>query len=128
MTKIILSNKIETFLLHWQWPHDLYPLSRFPIIQSHSFVSQNTLWNAGGLGFYIRNDLTFTVLSECLCTTADYEAPWNEKQNGHGHNIICGVICRNPNDNSDSFLQYLNSTIECIDQGSKYCMCIFWQL
>ena len=34
---------------------------------------------------------------------------------------ICGVIYRHPNDNLDVFLQYLNSTREHIDQGSKYC-------
>ena len=50
LTDIILSNKIDTFLLHWQWPHNLYPLSLFPIIQSHSFISQNTFSNAGAWG------------------------------------------------------------------------------
>ena len=34
---------------------------------------------------------------------------------------ICGVIYRHPNDNLDGFLQYLNSTTEHIDQGSKCC-------
>ena len=34
---------------------------------------------------------------------------------------ICAVIYRHPNDNLDVFLQYLNSTTEHIDQGSKYC-------
>jgi len=41
--------------------------------------------------------------------------------NSHGHNIICGVIYRHPNDNLDSFLEYLNSTTERIDRGSKCC-------
>lgn len=34
---------------------------------------------------------------------------------------ICAVIYRHPNDNLHGFLQYLNSTTEHIDQGSKYC-------
>ena len=58
---------------------------------------------------------------ELSCTTADYEALWIEIQNSHGHNIICLVIYRHPNDNLDSFLEYLNSTAERIDRGSKYC-------
>ena len=62
------------------------------------------LSNAGGVGFYVKNDLTFTVLSEISCTTADYEALWIEIQtDSHGHNIICGVIYRHSNDNLDSF-------------------------
>ena len=35
--------------------------------------------------------------------------------------IICGVIYRHSNDNLDGFLQYLTSTTEHIDHGSKYC-------
>ena len=53
-------------------------LNFFPIIQTHSFVSQNTFSNAGGVGCFVRNDLTFTVLSEFSCTTADYDALWIE--------------------------------------------------
>ena len=56
------------------------------------------------MGFYVRNDLTFTVLSEISCTTADYEALWIEIQtDSQGRNIICGVIYKHPNDNLDSF-------------------------
>ena len=71
-------------------------------LPGYTFVPQNTLSNAGGVGFYVRNDLTFTVLSELSCTTADYEALWIEIQKRHGHDIICGVIYRHPNDNLDT--------------------------
>ena len=71
------------------------------VLPRYTFVSQNTLSNAGGVGFYVGNDLTFTVLSDLSCTTPDYEVLWIEKQNSDGHNIICGVIYRHPNDNLD---------------------------
>ena len=77
------------------------------------------------MGFYVKKDFTFTVLSEFSCTNADYEALWIEIPNSHGHNIICGVIYRHPNDNLEGFLQYLNSATVRIDQGSKHCMCSF---
>ena len=73
------------------------------------------------MGFYVKNDLTFTGLYELSFTTADYAALWIEMQNSHGHHIICGFIYRHPNDNLDSFLKYLNSTAERVDRGSKYC-------
>ena len=57
-------------------------------LPGYTFVSQNTLSNAGGVGFYVRNDLTFTVLAELSCKIADYEALWIKIQNSHGHNII----------------------------------------
>jgi len=56
------------------------------------------------------------------CTTADYESLWIEIRSSNGHNIICGVIYRHPNDNLVSFLEYLNTTAECIDQRGKYCV------
>jgi len=43
-------------------------------LPGYTLVSKNTLSNAGGVGFYVRNDLTFTVLAELSCTTTDYEA------------------------------------------------------
>ena len=84
-------------------------------LPGYTFVSQNTLLNAGGVGFHVRNDLTFTILSDLSCTTADYEALWIEIQNSHGRNIICGVIYRHPN----SSLVYLNFTAERIDRLRK---------
>ena len=67
---------------------------------------QPTLSNAGGVGFYIKNDLNFTVISYHIY---------------HSLNILCGIIDRHPNGNLESFFEYLNSTTEKIDRGSNYC-------
>ena len=90
-------------------------------LPGYSFFSQPTLSNAGGVGFYIKNDLNFTVISELSTSTADYEALWIEIHNTHSLNILCGIIYRHPNGNLESFFEYLNSTAEKIDRGSKYC-------
>ena len=84
-------------------------------------LSQPTLSNAGGVGFYIKNDLNFTVISEQSTSTADYEALWIEIHNTHSSYILCGIIYRHPNGNLESFFEYLNSIAEKIDRGSKYC-------
>ena len=90
-------------------------------LPGYLFFSQPTLSNAGGVGFYIKNDLNFTVISELSTSTADYEALWIEIHNTHSSNILCGIIYRHPNGNLESFFEYLNSTAEKIDRGSKYC-------
>ena len=90
-------------------------------LPGYSFVSQPTLSNAGGVGFYIKNELNFTVISELSTSTADYEALWIEIYNSYSLNVLCGIIYRHPNGNLDSFFEYLNSTAEKIDRGSKYC-------
>ena len=43
-------------------------------IPGYDFISQPSLSNAGGVGFYIKNKLTFTVLSELSVTKEDVEA------------------------------------------------------
>ena len=90
-------------------------------LPGYSFFSQPTLSNAEGVGFYIKNDLNFTVKSELSTSTADYKTLWIEIYNTHNLNILCGIIYRHPNVNLESFFEYLNSTAEKIDQGSKYC-------
>ena len=62
-----------------------------------------------------------TVISELSTSTADYEALWIEIHNTHSLNILCGIIYRHPNGNLESLFEYLNSTMEKIDRGSKYC-------
>jgi len=84
-------------------------------LPGYSFVSQPTLSNAGGVGFYIKNDLNFTVISELSTSTADYEALWIEIHKSYSLNVLCCIIYRNPNGNLDSFFEYLNSTVEKID-------------
>ena len=90
-------------------------------LPGYSFVSQPTLSNAGGVGFYIKNELNFTIISELSTSTADYEALWIEIYNSYSLNVLCGIIYRHPKGNLDSFFEYFNSTAEKIDRGSKYC-------
>ena len=37
-------------------------------------------------------------------------------------NIICGVIYRHPSSNLANFMDYINSTIESINQENKFCL------
>ena len=55
-------------------------------LPGYSFFSQPTLSNAGGVGFYIKNDLNFTVISELSTSTVDYEALWIEIHNSYSLN------------------------------------------
>ena len=89
-------------------------------LPGYSFFSQPTLSNAGGVGFYIKNDLNFTVISELSTSTDDYEALRIEIHNSYSLNVL-NVAYRHPNGNLDSFFEYLNSTTEKIDRGTKYC-------
>ena len=47
-------------------------------IPGYDFISQPSLSIAGGVGFYIKNNLTFSVLSELSITEVDFEVLWIE--------------------------------------------------
>ena len=78
---------------------------------NYDFISQPSLSNAG-VGFYIRKNLSYSILSGFTTTGEDFEALWIEiKVNGQS-NLICGVVYRHPNSNLDNFMSYINNTIE----------------
>lgn len=89
-------------------------------IPGYNFISQPSLSNAGGVGFYINNNLTFTVLSELSTTNVDFEALWIEINCDGQFNLICGVVYRHPNGNLDNFMVYINKVIEKIHLQNKY--------
>ena len=79
---------------------------------NYDFISQPSLSNAGGIGFYMRKNLSYSILSGFTTTGEDFEALWIEiKVNGQS-NLICGVVYRHPNSNLDNFMSYINNTIE----------------
>ena len=47
-------------------------------IPGYDFISQSSLSNAGGVGFYIKSNLSFSILSDIVTTTVDFEAVWIE--------------------------------------------------
>ena len=88
-------------------------------IPGYDFISQPSLSNAGGVGFYIKNNLTFAVLSELSVTEADFEALWIEINCDGQSNLICGVVYRHSNGNLDNFMDYINKTIEKVHLQTK---------
>ena len=89
-------------------------------IPGYDFISKPSLSNAGGVGFYVKNSVTFTVLSEMSVTKEDFEALWIEINCEGQSNLICGVVYRHPNGNLDNFMDYIKKIIEKIHHQNKY--------
>lgn len=92
-------------------------------IIGYNFLSQPSTTNAGGVGFYVKDNLVYTHRSD-LSTQKhnDYESLWIEIHNNKGHNTICGIFYRHPHGNVDNFLNYINVMIEKIHREDKYCV------
>lgn len=90
-------------------------------LPGYSFISQPTYSNAGGVGFYVSNNLNYTNLPHFTKATEDFEALWIEVQNIGHPNLICGIIYRHPNGDLNEFLEYLSATVEKINHTGKFC-------
>lgn len=91
-------------------------------LPNFSFISQPTEQRAGGVGFYIKNSLTFHVRNDMNKCTAECEMLWIEISNDKQKNLICGVIYRHPNSNAETFLELLTPILEKINSEGKFCI------
>ena len=100
--------------------HDKEPILNLNI-PGYDLISGPSHSNAGGVAFYIRNNFKY-IKSQLTKSTYDFETLWIEIDFGNQSNLICGVIYRHPSSNLDNFMDYINSTIERINQENKVCI------
>ena len=91
-------------------------------IPSYNFDSQPSLSNAGGVGFFVSDKLSYTIRNDISQVTLDYESLWIEIQSNLHHNRICGVIYRHPKSNLKTFMNSLNNVMDKINRENKYCI------
>ena len=80
-------------------------------LDSYTFVSQHSLSNAGGVGFYVKDNCCYDVRHGLSDSVAGFKTLWIEIQSNHNQNIICGVIYRRPHSNVDALMIFLNQTL-----------------
>ena len=91
-------------------------------IPGYSFVSQPSLSNAGGAGFFVSDKLNFTVRDDLSESTPDYECLWIEVQSDSKDDLICEVIYRHLHSNREAFMAYLDIVMDKISREKKYCV------
>ena len=86
------------------------------------FLSQPTLSNAGGVGFFVKENVPFIKRSDLCSSEAEYESLWVEFEIPHQHNIVCGLLYRHPNSKLDNTAEFLYNIIDKINKEKKYCI------
>ena len=86
-----------------------------------SFLSLS-LSNAGGVGLYVKQNMSYTKIENLTTSTSDFEGLWIELHNNKQRNVVCGIIYRHPSGNSEDFLDYLQNAIESIYNSNKCCI------
>ena len=50
--------------------------------------------DAGGVGFYIKESINYSVHDDLTISKSEFEALWIEIQNDSQRNMLCGIINR----------------------------------
>ena len=61
-------------------------------IPVYNFVSQPSHSDAAGVGFFIKENLKYTIREDLSMSEKVYETLWIEIESDQEHNMLCGVI------------------------------------
>ena len=87
-----------------------------PSLPGYCFEYAPTPLSAGGVGFYINNNLKYRIINRT--SNIHFQALWIESLNVKDKNIICGVVYRQHN-NAEVFLEYLSNILEDFSRKNK---------
>ena len=91
-------------------------------LPGYYFLSQPSMSNAGGVGFYIKDDLSCIKRDDFCTTTPEFESIWIEIEVPHQHNIVCGLIYRHPDQNITKAADFLYKATEKVNNEGKFCL------
>ena len=60
-------------------------------IPGYKFVSQHSLSNVGGVGFFICENIKFNIRSDLNITNTEYESLWIEIDCENNKNTLCAI-------------------------------------
>lgn len=78
--------------------------------------------NAGGVGLYIKNNLSYTIRDELCTTQPEFESICVEFEVPLEHNIVCGLIYTHPESKLDKTAEFLYKATEKISHEGKFCL------
>lgn len=90
-------------------------------LPGYCFLSQPSMSNAGGVGFYIKDNLSYIKRDDVCTTNPEFESIWIEIEVPHQHNIVCGLIYRHPDNNIGKTADVLYMVTEKINKEGKFC-------
>ena len=90
-------------------------------LPGYNFISQPTLSNAGGVGFFIKDNYSYAIRDDLSITKPEFESLWVEFDIPHQHNIVCGVFYRHPESKLDIPKDFLLKAAQKISLEGKFC-------
>ena len=90
-------------------------------LSSYTFLSQPTSQRAGSVGMFINFQIKYHARFDLSTCIDECKTLWVEIENHLDKNILCRIIYRHPNSNTESFFNQLFPNIEKINRENKIC-------
>ena len=95
-------------------------------LPGYYFLAQSStcISNAGSVGFYIKDNLSYIKLDDFCTTDPEFESIWIEIEVvPHQHNVVCGLIytCRYPDQNITKAADFFYKATEKVNKEGKFC-------
>ena len=87
-------------------------------LPGYNFLSQLSLSNAGGIGFFIKDNLAFSAREYLSISKEEFEGLWIEIENTN-EKLVCCVLYRHPTSNLEEFTNYLYKACDFSCRGMK---------
>lgn len=78
--------------------------------------------NAGGVGFCIKNNLSYIKRDDFCTSNPEFESIWIEIEVPHQHNIVCVLIYRHPDQNITKAADFLYKATEKVTKEGNFCL------
>ena len=87
-----------------------------PGYKFHFTPSQSS---AGGVGIYVKTDLTANKRDDLSISNVDFESVWIEIENSKSKNILCCCVYRHPSSAITKFNDHLEETLHKVEKENK---------
>ena len=87
------------------------------IIEGYNFIHEDTNTNAGGVGIFIKDNISYSLCNNLKMNIPNCEDIWIKINHKNLNNCIAGTICRHPHQIMKKFHEKLENTIEYLNDN-----------
>ena len=88
-------------------------------INGYSLYTQPSKSACGGCALYVNSQLDHHVRNDLSALEEEYEPLWVEINNHKAKNVLCCCLYRHPSSDLSSFINYLTSTLQKVQEENK---------
>ena len=83
------------------------------------FYFNSSISATGGVGLYVKSNVTASKRYDLTCRKNDFETLWVEIDNSKARNILCCYVYRHPNSDVAKFSEHLQEMLSYVENENK---------